>query len=389
MRALIIGLLLGLGCAGAAAQQPDPAAPVSAPPPDVAPAPLTTVPVIDCEKLDLSRPLPPGLTLQDVQMCEQIKKLREEVNTLRTLGPWGSLAQIIAAGLGGILAGVAALLGYFFQRSFSQSQRERAATETKKLKIETEKLRLEADKLKQERLISLMAGLGAPNLPQQFGAASALFQRAEEALVDSGSTLTPLPVAGAAQSRDGDRHSALEHSLREEAAAEFKTLAKVLVTLIRAADLDQKVTKYIAEEVAGLFRLRGRKSADGLPDVCNLATHSLQNAKLIDVFWADVFAEGVDFFGADLTKTSFRRARLSGAIFYEATLDGVVFRDADLTGANFTGAKGLGSADFRGANLSGANFANVEGFASARIDQQTKWDGKTVWPEGFTPPARA
>jgi len=384
MRALVLCLVLGLGWAAAEAQQPEPAAP----------APITSVPVIDCEKLDLSRPLPPGLTLQDVQMCEQIKKLREEVNTLRTLGPWGSLAQIIAAGLGGILAGSAALLGYFFQRSFSQSQRERAVTETKKLKIETEKLRLEADKLKQERLISLMAGLGAPNLPQQFGAASALFQRAEEALADSGSNLVALPVAGVhttatSQSDAGDRNSALEQSLREEAAAEFKTLAKVLVTLIRAADLDQKVTKYIAEEIAGLFRLRGRMSAEGLPDVCNLATHSLQTAKLIDVFWADVFAEGVDFFGADLTKSSFRRARLSGAIFYEATLDNVVFRDADLTGANFTGAKGLGSADFRGANLSGANFENVEGFASARLDPQTKWDDKTVWPKGFTPPARA
>lgn len=381
MRAIVLFSLFGLVAAAALAQPPAPTGPAPAAPGVQVPAAAAGEP-IDCEDFDPARTYPDD-RLQALKLCQEILKLQEEVKTLSS-GPLGSIGQWLPPVVGAIVGFLATIVGFSFQRSMQSGQK-------KKTEIETEKLKLEADKLKQERLISLMAGLGAEKLPQQFGAASALFQRAEEALTHAGPMLLHIGVAGSGgpdSASHHDRDEALQRTVQQEAAAEFRTLAKVLVTLIRAADLDQKVTKYIAEEIAGLFRLRGRKSAEGLPDVCNLATHSLQNAKLIDVFWADVFAEGVDFFGADLTKSSFRRARLAGAIFYEATLDGVVFRDADLTGVNFTGAKGLGSADFRGADLSGASFANVEGFASARLDAQTRWNDKTVWPQGFTPPAR-
>ena len=104
--------------------------------------------------------------------------------------------------------------------------------------------------------------------------------------------------------------------------------------------------------------------------------HSRENADL----------RGADFEGADLKDANLRYANLSGADLRGADLGGAKLIAADLGGADIKGANlggaDLGRADLRGADLEGAYLkgANLEG---------AKYDDKTIWPEGYTPPTNA
>jgi Pentapeptide repeats (8 copies) len=343
MRAAAFGLLAWLVSGNALAQQPATPEPGIAPPMEVlplAPAPQPADPrpqaavlgsATGCEGIDIAQPLD-AESLRRVQLCEEIKKLQEEVKSLQAAAPWGPWPQILAGGLGGgILALVAALVGWLFQNSLSTVQKQ---------------------KLRQERFMSLMEGLGAPNLPEQFGSVSALLQRTKE----------------------------LRNASDKKNASEFEMLVKAQVAILRAGKLDPAVIKYLAEGIVDVLQLR--KAQDRPAPVFNLKTYGLSNAKLHDVFWADLYAEGVEFFGADLTKASLKQARLAGAVFYQADLKSTVLRNADLSGANFTEAK-LDGADLRGAILVGAT-----GLDSAKYLALARWDETTVWPAGFTPPVR-
>jgi hypothetical protein len=63
-----------------------------------------------------------------------------------------------------------------------------------------------------------------------------------------------------------------------------------------------------------------------------------------------------DFYRADLSRASLKRATAQYAVFYQARLRDTVFKGANLTGADFYDAD-LGGAVFDGATLKGANFS--------------------------------
>lgn len=286
--------------------------------PGAAPAaPSSVAGDIDCTAYSLSGPQTQD-DLARAKLCEEISRLKLELDDLRYNAPLIFLNQYIVPIVSAVAGAVITLLAFGFQGSFSRAQTQ---------------------KLQQDRLASLMQGIGSGNTPEQFGAVSALLSRAEE-------------IRGR---RD------------TTSRREFRMLAQILVTVMRAGQLEQPITKYMAEGIVGVFGLRGLKSDNKLDPSMNLKTYGLSNAQLVDVDWKNVYAAGVEFFKANLTKTSLRSAKLTGAIFYEADLTNVVLKGADICGANFTNAKGMETVAF---------------------DASTQWDDKTVWPAGFTPPVR-
>jgi hypothetical protein len=104
--------------------------------------------------------------------------------------------------------------------------------------------------------------------------------------------------------------------------------------------------------------------ADGLAYAPTLAGADLQRANLQGAYLSSRQTEGTleraDFYRADLSGGSLKRARAANAVFYQARLRGTVFRDADLRGANFFESDVTG-ANFAGARLEGASFAGARG----------------------------
>lgn len=104
--------------------------------------------------------------------------------------------------------------------------------------------------------------------------------------------------------------------------------------------------------------------ADGLAYAPTLAQADLQRTNLRNTYLPLRNSEGTleraDFYRADLSGSSLKRARAAHAVFYQARLRGTVLRDADLRGANFFEADVTG-ANFAGARLEGASFAGSRG----------------------------
>jgi uncharacterized protein YjbI with pentapeptide repeats len=98
------------------------------------------------------------------------------------------------------------------------------------------------------------------------------------------------------------------------------------------------------------------------------------NLRFADLMYANLA-------GAKLYKANLARADLTGADLRRTDLEGADLARADLTGANLYGAY------LRGAKLIGANLegANLEG----AVLEGVRYNGKTVWPEGFQPPPSA
>ncbi len=142
--------------------------------------------------------------------------------------------------------------------------------------------------------------------------------------------------------------------------------------------------KYAADELRKLFKSRPGteefKKARWSGRRFLLKDFNLQRLHVINGWWAQIDGQGADFYGADLTKTSFRLANLSSAVFFNAVLKETVFAGADLTKANLQGAD-LSGANFKGADLTGAINLRLATFSATTV-----WDEKTKWPEGFTPP---
>jgi uncharacterized protein YjbI with pentapeptide repeats len=134
--------------------------------------------------------------------------------------------------------------------------------------------------------------------------------------------------------------------------AELSDLTKQVLAASLAIEGDPKVLKALTIAIA--LHATGTEAAD-------LRSLDLSGARAVDAYWADINFEGADFYRADLSDASLRRARLAGAQFRETALRGAVLADAICTGANFK------LADLRGANLSaadlhGANFEDVKVF---------------------------
>jgi hypothetical protein len=112
--------------------------------------------------------------------------------------------------------------------------------------------------------------------------------------------------------------------------------------------------------------LRGQRSgnfqkllADGLAFAPTLERADLQKANLQDAYLGarktTTDLSFADFYRADLSGGSLKRAKAAEAVFYQARMHNTVLTDADLRNANFFEAD-LKGAKFDGALLQGANF---------------------------------
>ncbi len=325
--------------------------PQEAPQPTAEPAAAQSLPVA-CAKLDVAGPLTSD-QLESAKLCREISKLQEEVESLREVNrtnsskfgfliPWSGLLTTL---ISGAVALIVSVFGYRFRQSFDTAQ--------------ARKLDQERTIQREEHNIKLMAGLGSVNRTKQLAAAASILGRVRE-------------ITGA-----GDSVAAKSNAQ----ASELKVLSDVMIAVIRDPKLNDAVAKYIAEEVVAVFKLRapaapGKPGAESFKPLLNLSDYNLSGAKLKNVWWARVVAENVDFFEADLSEASLRDARLKGVRFYETNLQKAVLIGADLSGANFEGAK-----------LQGARLTNARLDGAINIDKAL-WDETTLWPEGFSLPAR-
>jgi Pentapeptide repeats (9 copies) len=148
----------------------------------------------------------------------------------------------------------------------------------------------------------------------------------------------------------------------------------------------QVVSGVLRSEPAGATQ---KLLADGLQRA-PLAYKDFQRANLRDCYWGAgatdtrVDAQGADFYGADLSTASLRRAILSGAVFREAELVRTIFDNADCTKADFRGAN-LRGASFNGALLKGARFDNAHQIPAA-ISANLGPDGRYGSPEPLAAP---
>lgn len=148
---------------------------------------------------------------------------------------------------------------------------------------------------------------------------------------------------------------------------------------------------------------------------CNLSWAILKDARMggttlveANLWGADI--ERAEFWGAKLTKADLRDSRARGVNLRAANLDDSLLQGCDLRGADLRGASLKGATlgvlevknltfkgeanhekgkvvvnlkkctDLRGANLAGANLEKC-------AMESVLYDDKTIWPEGFTPPA--
>jgi uncharacterized protein YjbI with pentapeptide repeats len=135
-----------------------------------------------------------------------------------------------------------------------------------------------------------------------------------------------------------------------------------------ATEQGERTTPYADEAVRVIAALlRGispgtlqKLLADGLAFAPSLQNADLQGCVLERAYLGERpdrspdFSRA-DFFEADLTGASLKKAKACDAVFYRARLRGTVFRGATLSGADFREAT-LSGADFREADLNGAQF---------------------------------
>lgn len=117
------------------------------------------------------------------------------------------------------------------------------------------------------------------------------------------------------------------------------------------------ITASLRDTPTGTFQ---KLLADGLaysPDLGDLDLQgcNLQNAYLGERPDRRPDFSRADFFEADLSGASLKKAVAREAVFFKATCDGTVFQAAELEGADFREAD-LNGARFEGANLAGARF---------------------------------
>lgn len=320
-------------------------------------APLTAqepnAPPSEAEKMlctslqDLDQPLTED-QLRTARLCREIEKLREEIKTAETtnsaisnnfgfLIPW---AGVITGLLTALLAVMVPLAGILIRGSFERSQQR---------KFEQERvLQREAHNLQ------LMEGIGSANRAIQLASVSSLLRRVQEL-------------------RESDKNA--------KNTTEYRTIADMIVSVLRDPQIDIAVSKYLADEMVNVFKMHVNERPEGAAALAatKLADFNMQRTRLANVYWAKVVADKVDFFGADLSEASLRGASLIDTVFYEANLRGAVLESATLKGANLQGAI------LAGARLGGTDFTGAVNLDKAVFDASTKWDERTIWPAGFTP----
>lgn len=118
----------------------------------------------------------------------------------------------------------------------------------------------------------------------------------------------------------------------------------------------------------------------------NLTGAYLQGASLRDANLTDALLDGAVLIGAILTDANLEDADLRYAMLTNAKLEDAILTNAKLIGANLEGAK-LYNANLTNANLTGANLTGANLYYASLIG--IKYNDKTIWPDGFTPPPSA
>lgn len=128
--------------------------------------------------------------------------------------------------------------------------------------------------------------------------------------------------------------------------------------------------------------------ADGLLYATSLEEVDLQRTNLQNAYLgakgsgAPPDLRRADFYRADLSGASLKRANARKAVFYQARLHNTILKNADLTGASFFEADLLG-ADFSGAVLRGANFdraRNVPAALRESLAANGEYQGADIYP---------
>lgn len=137
------------------------------------------------------------------------------------------------------------------------------------------------------------------------------------------------------------------------------------------------IAAILREERTGSFQ---KLLADGLWYARSLRHADLQKTNLQGAYLGargdqPIDLRHADFFRADLSAASLKRALAQGAIFYQARLVDTVFSGADLRGANFFEAD-LRGARFVDARLDGASFAGARDLPA---DVARHLDADGVW----------
>ncbi len=132
------------------------------------------------------------------------------------------------------------------------------------------------------------------------------------------------------------------------------------------------------DEVSKMREIHAQWILTALAWVANGRRDSLRRANLqgADLRGVDLGPGEAGGRGADLSYSNLKRADLRSAILGGANLTGANLTGVNLTGANLRDAN-LWGADLMGADLMGADLTGA------------RYDPKTRWPDGFTPPPEA
>ena len=143
----------------------------------------------------------------------------------------------------------------------------------------------------------------------------------------------------------------VEWRVSDERRRELSQLTKQVLAASLAIEQEEKVLKALTIAL-------GLHAEDS--ECADLRELDLSGAKARDAYWARIDFRYADFYLADLTDASLRKAILDGAQFRQTILTNAVLTEASCEGATFK------LADLRGANLDGAKLRGTT-FEDVRV----------------------